>query len=126
MPQPLFRVEGAKELKASMTAAGVKLSDLSAVNKRTADKVAQASRSSAPRRTGALAASTRPSGTRAAAVVRAGSAAIRYGPPIHFGWPDRNIAPQPWIYATAQATESEWQGYYEAEVDKILDTIHGA
>lgn len=126
MPTPLYRVDGAKQLKASMKAAGVKLSDLSAVNKRTADKVVQASKPSAPRRSGALAASTRPSGTRAAAVVRAGNAGVRYAPVIHFGWPGHNIAPQPWIFTAAQASEGEWQPYYEAEIDNILDQIRGA
>jgi hypothetical protein len=126
VPKPLYRVDGAKELKASMTAAGLKLSDLSAVNKRTADKVVQASKPSAPRRSGALAASTRPSGTKVAAVVRAGSAALPYAPVIHFGWPGHHIAPQPWVYTAAQSTEGEWTGYYNDEIDKILDTIRGA
>lgn len=122
MPAPVVRVEGAARLRATMRAAGLKLRDLSAVNRRTAAKVAQAALPSAPRRTGALAASVRPSGTQRVAAVRS---TLVYAPVIHFGWPDRKIAPQPWLYDTAVATEPEWSGYYEAEIDKILDTIHG-
>lgn len=123
MPAPVVRVEGADRLRATMRAAGVKLRDLSAVNRRTAAKVVQAAAPSAPRRTGVLAASVRPQGTQRVAAMRS---TLVYAPPIHFGWPGHNIAPQPWLYDAAVATEPEWTGYYEDEVDKILNTIHGA
>lgn len=123
MPAPVVRVDGADRLRKTMKAAGVKLRDLSAVNRRTAAKVAQAAGPSTPRRTGALAASVRPQGTQKVAAVRS---ALVYAPVIHFGWPGHNIEAQPWLYDTAVDTEPEWSTYYEDEIDKILDTIHGA
>ena len=95
MPAPVVRVEGADRLRATMRAAGLKLRDLSAVNRRTAAKVVAASAPAAPRRTGALAASVRPQGTQRIAAARS---TLIYAPVIHFGWPRHNISPQPFIY----------------------------
>lgn len=122
MPAPVVRVEGAARLRATMRAAGLKLRDLSAVNRRTAAKVVAAAAPSAPRRSGVLAASIRPQGTQRVAAARS---TLVYAPVIHFGWPRHNVTAQPWLYDTAVATEPEWSGYYEAEIDKILNTIHG-
>jgi len=123
MPAPVVRVEGADRLRATMRAAGLKLRDLSAVNRRTAAKVVTAAAPSTPRRTGALAASVRPQGTQRVAAARS---TLVYAPVIHFGWPGHNIAAQPWLMDAAVATEPEWTGYYEDEIDKILNTVHGA
>ncbi len=125
MPRPLMRVDGARQLRASMKAAGHDLSDLNAVNKQTAGMVAQRASGTAPRRSGALAATMRPAGTRAAAMVRAGTAAVPYGPVIHFGWPDRNIEPQPWVYEAAVETEPEWTTFYETAIAAIVDRSRG-
>lgn len=122
MPGPVVRVEGAAQLRATMRAAGMRMRDLTAVNRRTAEKVVGAAAPSAPRRSGMLAASVRPAGTQRAALARS---PLVYGPVIHFGWAAHNIAPQPWIYDAAVATEPEWTGYYSDEIDKILDDIHG-
>jgi len=123
MPDPVVRVEGADRLRATMRAAGLKLRDLSAVNRRTAAKVVAAAAPAAPRRTGVLAASVRPQGTQRVAAARS---TLVYAPVIHFGWPRHNIAAQPWLYDAAVETQPEWTGYYDTEVDKILNTIHGA
>ena len=40
------------------------------------------------------------------AVVRAGGARVPYPPVIHYGWPARNIAPNPWLSTALQATRS--------------------
>jgi hypothetical protein len=56
-------------------------------------------------------------------VVSAGGARLPYAGPIHWGWPSRGIAAQPFIAATAQDTQPTWLGYYEADVDKIVDAI---
>jgi hypothetical protein len=46
--------------------------------------------------------------------------------PIHWGWPRRGIAAQPWLSEAATSTEDRWQGVYLAEVEKILQQIEGA
>jgi hypothetical protein len=126
MARALVRVDGAKQLRATMKAAGVDLSDLNAVNKRTAEKVSAVAAPRTPRRSGALAATVRPAGTRTAAIVRAGTAAVAYASVIEFGWPDRHIEAQPFVTSAAHDTEPEWTGYYQQEVEKILDRIQGA
>ncbi len=107
MPAPVVRVEGADRLRATMRAAGL----------------TAAAAPSTPRRTGVLATSIRPSGTARGAFARS---RLVYAPVIHFGWPGHNIAAQPWLYDAAVATQPEWQTYYEDEIDKLLDSIHGA
>jgi hypothetical protein len=126
MPEPIMRVDGARELRATMKAAGANLSDLNAVNKQTASLVSAEAVGRTPRRTGALAATVRPAGTRTAAIVRAGRASVPYANVIEFGWPARGIEAQPWVYEAAQAKESQWTSYYEAEIDKIVGRIRGA
>jgi hypothetical protein len=126
MPAPVVEVVGTDRLRATMRAAGRKLSDLTAVNKRTAAKVATTARPATPHRTGRLAASTRPGGTAKAALIRAGGATVVYAGVIHFGWAAHHIAPQPWLMTAATDTEPEWMNYYNAEIDKILSEIHGA
>ncbi len=40
------------------------------------------------------------------AVVRAGGARAPYAPVPHYGWPARNIAPNPWLATALQQTRS--------------------
>lgn len=123
---PVFAVEGGDRLRATMTAAGAKLADLTRVHRRTAAKVAATALPATPVRSGALAATVRPGASKTTAMVRAGAGAVVYAPVIHFGWPAHHIPAQPWILTAAQSTQDEWTGYYEDEIDKILNTIHGA
>ena len=121
----LLRVDGARQLRTSMKAAGVDLSDLNAVNKQTASLVSAKATSGAPRRTGALAATVRPAGTRTAAIVRAGRATVPYANVIEWGWKARNIEAQPFVKEAAHSTEPEWTSFYETAIAKIIDRIRG-
>ena len=121
-----MRVDGARQLRASMKNAGLDLRDLNEVNKQAAALVAGRAAPAAPRRTGALAGTVRASGTRTAAIVRAGRASVPYANVIEWGWEARNIAAQPFVKDAAQATEPEWTTYYERAVAAIIDRIRGA
>lgn len=123
---PALRVDGARQLRASLKRAGISVQDLKDAHKAAADIVKAEAEPRAPRRTGRLAASVRASGTQSAAVVRAGRKAVPYAGPIHWGWPARNIAANPWIFEAAQRTESTWTRTYLAAVEQIIDTIEGA
>lgn len=120
------RVDGARQLRASLKRAGVALDDLKEANAKVAAYVAQLANARAPRRTGRLAATLR--GNRAAgrARVSAGTAAIPYAGPIHWGWEARNIDPQPWITEAAQDSQTVWLAQYSAELDNIVSQIEGA
>lgn len=123
--QPV-NVVGAAQLRRTLRAAGQELNDLKDANAKAAAFVAAASRTTAPRRSGRLAASVR--GNRAAgrARVSAGGAAVPYAGPIHWGWPSHNIAPQPWISEQAERTEAVWLGMYVVDVQQALDKVKGA
>ena len=123
---PVTEVRGAKELRKTMKAAGESLKDLSAIHKRVGTIVAEASRPRSPAVSGRLAGSVRPSSAATRATIRAGSAAVPYAGPIHFGWPARNIAANPFITSAAEATEPEWTEAYVDGVDDILGRVRGA
>lgn len=126
MPEPAVQVEGARKLRASLKAAGLGVQDLKDAHKVVADQVLDAAKPVTPRRTGRLAASMRSSGTQGAAIVRAGGARVPYAGPIHWGWPRRHIAAQPWLADTADRTQNRWEATYLAALEHIIDRIEGA
>jgi hypothetical protein len=121
-----LEVDGLRTLRRTLKQAGVSLADLKDAHNQVAQLVVRAAEPAAPRRTGALAASMRGSGTQAAAIVRAGRASVPYAGPIHWGWPSRHIPAQPWIYDAAQNSQDQWTGLYLAALEKIIDEIEGA
>jgi hypothetical protein len=123
---PVATVEGLRTLRRSLKAAGVSLQDLKDAHAQVAQLVVSAAAPNAPHRTGALAASTRGSGTQSAAIVRAGRASVPYAGPIHWGWPSRHIKAQPWLYDAAVASQEQWTGVYLTALQHIIDDIEGA
>lgn len=123
--RPPVEVDGLRNLRRTLTAAGVSLQDLKDAHAEVARVVVRAAEPHTPRRTGALAASLRGSGTQTAAVARAGRAAVPYAGPIHWGWPRRHIKAQPWIYDAAVASQDQWTGTYLSALEHIIDSIEG-
>ena len=121
----IAEIEGAKELRRSLKAAGDDLSDLKAAHAEAARTVATAAQAGAPMRTGRLSASIRGSGAKAGATVRAGGARIPYAGVQEFGWPRHNIPGQPYLVPAARETEPEWRAAYEAAVEAILAKVKG-
>jgi hypothetical protein len=123
--KPGIEVEGARQLRSTLKRAGDDLGDLKAAHAAAARLVSAAAAARAPKVSGRLAASVRGSGAAASATVRAGSAAVRYAMPIHWGWPSRNIAPNPFVSQAAQGTEAVWTQLYQHEADQILSRVKG-
>lgn len=119
-------VEGGATLRRTMRQAGVDLQDLKDAHAAVARIVTGRAAALAPVRTGRLAASVRGSGTKTAAVVRAGRASVPYAGPIHWGWAKRHIAANPFLWNAIQATREQWIGTYLHELEKIIDKIEGA
>ena len=117
------QVDGLKELRRTLRKAGQGMEDLKAANAEAAATVEAST--VPPRRSGALAGTLRSSGTITAGIVRLGKKSVPYALPIHWGWPARNIAPNPFLVETAQATEPKWLPVYEAHIDKILKSVKG-
>lgn len=114
-------IEGGKQFRAAATAAGKDaVDDLKAANKSAAEVVKTAALPIVPVMTGALKNSVRTSGTKTAGVVRAASARIPWGPPIHWGWAARNIAPRPFLYEALDSRRDEVMATYVKQVDEVI------
>jgi hypothetical protein len=123
MAAPVVKVEGARRFRRTLRKAGSDLSELRGAHAKVAGLVASAARP--PVRSGALAATVRGSGTKTAAIVRAGFATVPYAGPVHWGWPARGIEAQPFAVDAAQQTEPAWVAVYTAEVQNIVDKVKG-
>lgn len=124
-----YKVEGARELRASLRRAGDDLADLKTANREAADIVAPAAQRRSPHRSSKLAGTVRPGATKTAAVIRAGNnraSGVPYANPIHWGWFKRNIKPNPFLSLAAQETEQQWRKPYEKHLEDALAKIKGA
>lgn len=121
-----LQVVGGRELRRAFDRAGVDVQDLKDAHRAVAELVKDAADPRTPRRTGRLANSTRAAGTKSAAIVRAGGARVPYANPIHWGWPARHIAAQPWVSEAAEDTEPRWADEYMAALDAVIQAIEGA
>lgn len=126
MADPVAKVEGLDRLVRTLGKAKVDLSDLKDANRAAGETVAGASRASSPRRSGHLAGSVRSARQVRRARVMAGKSSVPYAGPIHWGWPARGIAAQPFIAEAAQATEGQWAETYRKDVQRVLDQVQGA
>lgn len=122
---PLVSVQGAKTLRATLKAAGIKLDDLKAAHAAVATLVWSRAAPRTPTRTGRLGRTGRPSGQQGAAIVRVGTAAVPYGGPIHWGWANRHIVAQPWIYVAAGDTQQTWEPIYLAAIEAVIAEVEG-
>lgn len=121
-----IQVEGLRQLRKELRAAGVGYAELKGVGLEAATIVSQAAKPLAPHLSGALAASIRPAGQAKGAVVRAGSAALPYAGPQHFGWPAHHIEPHPFLYEAADDRADQVRDLYQQRVQDISDTVKGA
>lgn len=122
----VVRVEGAAQLRRTLRKAGQDLNDLHDAHKRAANVAAAGGKAKAPvGDTGRLAGSVRGAGTKTAAIIRAGFAAVPYAPVIQWGWPAHNIASNPFLTEGAQDTEPQWFGIYREAFDKALNQVKG-
>lgn len=99
------------------------LSILKEVNTEAAAKVEATARPLTPVGEGGLLASLRSSATERQAVVRAGKKKVPYAGVIHFGWPARNIKPQPFLYQALDRRRSEVFEAYQKGLDRIVAAI---
>ena len=88
-------------------------------HKRAAEIVIQGAKRYVPVVTGRLAASIRNASTQRMGRVRVGSASVPYAGPIHFGWPARQIKPQPFIYDALDGRRAEVAAVYVKRIDQL-------
>jgi len=118
------KVEGLKELnKALRNLPKGFRKEQAAIHKKTAEPVASAAARIVPRRSGRLAASIRAQGTQRAGRVAAGKKSVPYAGPIHWGWPARNIKPQPFLTDALASKQETVVEIYLTETDRLIDRV---
>jgi hypothetical protein len=125
-PGEAVRVEGLGPFIRAMREAQVDLDDLKDATQKAGTIVLAAAMSRAPRRTGALAASGRANRAARKAIVRFGSARVPYAGPIHWGWPRRHIAAQPFAIDAARASEPTWLAGFARDIERIAAHVEGS
>lgn len=127
------KVEGLDNLRRTLRRLGDDMTDgWGAVNARVASYVGASAAQRAPRRSGLLAASWRPSGGKSVATVRFGGAAVPYANAVHWGTGPRrglrgphNIPRTLFVTTAARDTEPVWFGYYYDALDQMLARVKG-
>lgn len=125
MPAAQLKVEGFPRLIATLRKAEVDLDELKDATGAAATIVLTAAQQRAPHRSGALAGSGTKNRARRRAVIQFGSGSVPYAGPIHWGWPRRHIAAQPFASRAAQETEPVWVTAYLVEIFRICENIKG-
>lgn len=120
-----IQIEGLKETQKALASMSDDLKDeMKPTHKAAAEVIVEGSKRYVPVRSGRLATSIRAVATRTSGRVRAGSAAVPYAGPIHFGWPARRIKPQPFIYDAMDARRQEVYDLYARRIYGLIDK-HG-
>jgi hypothetical protein len=116
-------ITGADTVASTMRKAARDVGDLTSAHRAAAGIFTAVARADAPRLTGALAAATRPEGTKDGAGV---SNPLPYFGPIHYGWGKHNIAAQPFVDDAVDATQSQWIPVYERAIQAACNEVRGA
>ena len=114
-----IKATGVKELRRELRRMGDDLEDLKELNLEVATLVSDRAKDIVPRRTGNLADTIRPAGTKTAGRVRAGFKRVPYAGVIHFGFPARRIEPQPFLYDALDQRRGEVLNAYFSGIKKI-------
>lgn len=121
MVAPAIKVEGIKELNRQLRQVKNRGYDdeLKAIHKGIAEEVNRVAVRRVPVQTGALRRSIRASGTKAAAVGRAGKKSVPYAPKIH--WGGRGVRARPFLREAAETVERDIVGRYDRAIAALLD-----
>jgi len=115
------RVDGLSELNKALRAfSSDTRNDMKETHRKAGQIVVDGATRLVPVRSGALLASLRSAPTQRQGRVRVGSAAVPYAGPIHFGWPARNIRPNPFIYAVLDERRDEVLRLYEERIGTLI------
>lgn len=115
------KVTGIAKLNRDLRALGVEVDDLKAAMTKIAAMAARAAEGFAPKRSGRLAATVRGNKARNRAVVIAGRGKARlYAGPINYGWPKRNIKPQPFMQQADKAVAPRVVPTLQADLNRLI------
>jgi len=97
-----------------------RLDDMRSVHAEAASVVAERARHNAPKVSGALADSIRVEDADDGATVVAGDGQVPYAGPIHFGWRERNIEPQPFLTDALDDSADDVRAKYDDAVGDVV------
>ena len=123
MSQNTVKVEGLRELRKALKTANIGYEDLKAAGLEAAVPVLKEAKVIVPVLSGALEQSLRAAGQASGAVVRAGFKSVPYAGVVHFGSPQRNITPRPYLYDALDRRQSEVVAIYEKRINNISKSI---
>lgn len=120
MPKADIEIRGARQLRRKLSMLDGAIDDLKAIHKEAADVVMSEALARVPVETGTLRDTIRSSGTKTGGRVRAGFKRVPYAGPIHFGWPRRNIEPQPFLYDALDSRRRQVLDVYQDRLGDLL------
>ena len=123
---PAIQVEGLRELRRAVRKTGNAdlRKALREAHKAVATLVAKRAKVRVPKKSRRLEKSITARGSQSSASVKAGSPTrVPYAGPIHFGWPARNIEPQPFLYDARDDRIRQVRQAYEENVSKLTEKL---
>lgn len=117
-----IKVDGLRQTIRAFERLGVEVADLKRAFTRIGENVVQEARSIAPKQSGRLANSIRASRTKNKSIVRAG-AGLQYAGVIHYGYPARNIEPQPFLTDAVARKQAESVRLLEIELADLIRKV---
>ena len=118
-------MRGGSRLASTAAKASREIADLTAGFDGAASELANLAGDAAPRRSGRLASSLRPSrgtGKNTSTL----TSPLVYAIPIHWGRPAHNIAADPFIFRAADRDEARWMAPIEKDAQRVADGVEGA
>lgn len=116
-----LEIEGLRDLqKALRNLTEDSRNDMKETHRKAGQIVVDGAARLVPVRSGALLASLKSAPTQRQGRVRVGSAAVPYAGPIHFGWPARNIKPNPFIYEVLDGRRQEVYALYSQRISELI------
>ena len=114
-----IRVEGLGKTLRAMSKAGADAEDMKDLMHGIGSMVIQAA--TPPTVTGTLAGTLRAGRGKTKAVIRAGGARAPYAGVTHYGWPARNITPQPFLTDALQRQQAGVLRELDAGIGRLLE-----
>lgn len=114
-------IDGLRQAVKQLEQFGVEVDDLKDTMSAIAAKATDVMRPFIPSRTGKLRGSARGNRAKGKAVVTVGSARVRYGPAINYGWPARNIRPANFTRKTDEVMDDLAPQMLAEGIDQIIE-----
>jgi len=120
-----IRVSGLNKVVRDLKVIGVPAKEIGLAGFEAGQIIAEEARTLVPVKTGALRGTIRVAKQQRKIVVRAGSAAVPYANPIHWGWFRRNIKPNQFFSRALKLNIDEVYKKYFDNLDKLITKYGG-